>query len=274
MESRWLEPVSQFVDRIFRDVYLPSHDMTHHIRTWENAKKLLLETYSNPGSVGEDIVEALLFTTLFHDTGMTETKGKSHGTASRIIYESYINNFGYLPSKHNEICHTIELHDNKKDDIFHKIEKEGTPDILTLTGIADDLDALGTVGIYRYAEIYLHRNSNFRILGSSVISNVAIRYSRLLNAISALPGMASSVTKDYKIILDFYTHYNQDIDNTPNLVDAGDGQIGVIKLIREYIMNQKIHPSAFASHPVLQNADPFVRNFFNTLKNEYEPALT
>ena len=50
------------------------------------------------------------------------------------------------------------MHDDKEGPARTLAQAGEQTGILTVLSIADDLDAMGVIGIYRYIEIYLKRN--------------------------------------------------------------------------------------------------------------------
>ncbi|MDA3821696.1 MAG: HD domain-containing protein [Bacteroidales bacterium] len=245
-EEKWLEKSKQFVEKQFETVFLPSHDLIHHLRTWKHAKYILRELSELNSAINLSIVEATLLASIFHDTGMVHTRSPEHGLESKKIYQEFINKEGTeLPEYQNEILRAIEYHDNKEEFVYVAIEINAPPDILTIISISDDIDALGTIGIYRYVEIYLHRHTSMRSLGIKVLKNVSFRFNHLVKASYLLPSFVNHMKILYKEIINFFDHYNQQILIESEPETTFSGHIGIVNYIRQFCVEGKIKPEDF-----------------------------
>ena len=267
-EKKWLEKSIQFVSQQFNAVFLPSHDVTHHLRTWKNAKAILTELSELNNAVDYSIVEAVLLATMFHDTGMVVSRNPDHGSFSKKSYLEFIHQQGTeLPVLQNEILRAIELHDLKDQYVYIPFTYNNPPDILTVTSISDDLDALGVIGIYRYAEIYLHRRISHQSLGIQILKNVSVRFNHLIKASSLLPELVNQNNKQYHEIINFFDEYNQQILVEEELKNIFNRHLGVINYIRQFSVEGKISPDDFLD--VLNNftVGTFVLSYFKNLEN-------
>lgn len=145
--------LKQEVEHCFQSIWMPSHNLDHHIRVWYFAKELLI-AFENAGVMFEKrFVEGLLIATYFHDVGLTRTLSFEHGKESAAIAQEYMRENRLekvLPLE--PILEAIELHDDKE---YLKAGVDlNKPSIYTLLTVADDLDAFGALGLYRYFEIY------------------------------------------------------------------------------------------------------------------------
>ena len=89
-EDQWLEKLKLFLEDLYKNTFLPSHDHTHHLRTWRTAKDILLEISELNVFLSADFIQAVLLASLFHDTGIIETRGLMHGEKGKKIYLKYI----------------------------------------------------------------------------------------------------------------------------------------------------------------------------------------
>lgn len=270
-EDQWLEKLKLFLQDLFNKTFLPSHDYSHHLRTWKAAKNILLEIAEFNALLSPDFIEAVLLASLFHDTGITETKGFKHGEKGEKIYLKYIEeNCDKEPAMHLKIASVIEMHDQKTTNFFIPFHWDKTPDLLTLVSIADDMDALGTIGIYRYAEIYLHRNIPLKSLGMVLLDNVSTRYNNFSKASSLIPSLLKRTKPEYQEIISFYDNFNQQLLAVTDPLKEFSGHIGIVNYIRNFSVVGEIHPSDFL--PALENFEvsKYVMDYFTKLKEELE----
>jgi HD superfamily phosphodiesterase len=265
-EVKWLKKSKQFVKKQFSTVFLPSHNAIHHLRTWNHAKYLLRELSDINSTINYSTVEAVLLASMFHDTGMVHTRDPEHGLESIKIYQEFIKEEGSeLPEYQDEILRAIEYHDNKVDFIYHPFELNAPPDILTLISISDDLDALGTIGIYRYTEIYLHRHTSLRSLGIKVLENASYRFNHLAKASHVLPSFVNHVKTPYKEIINFFDNYNQQFLMESEPETTFSGHIGIVNYIRQFCVEGKINPEDFLDSLSYFQVGNSVLTFFKDL---------
>jgi len=147
-EKKYLTTLEVFFMEKWGDTKLWSHDLSHHKRVWNYAKELL--NYSD--EVDNQFIEKLLIACYLHDIGMVIERGEKHGIQSRRLCEEFLSRNEMNTSDFTDLLHVIEYHDNKNYQ-----DSSGQNILFTILTVADDLDALGYIGIYRYAEIYLLR---------------------------------------------------------------------------------------------------------------------
>ena len=182
-EERWLHPLLGHVESCFQPTFLPSHDHTHHLRVWKTGRQLLKEIAWIREDLDPGLVEGLLIASLFHDAGMHRSTGPDHGKWSRELCAEYFRNEPQPhPARWEEILDAIERHDLKTPEIYPELSSPAPPAILGLLSVADDLEAFGIIGIYRYIEIYLARRTPLSELG------IRSRGTRLLVDICKSPG--------------------------------------------------------------------------------------
>lgn len=266
-ENAWLERSLHFISEQFDNVFLPSHDLEHHLRTWEKAKFILREAETATGPVNYEVVEAILLATMFHDTGMVVTRNPEHGAFSREFYLDFLEQVEAEPSLNAAVVSTIELHDKKERYTFSMFSKGIQPDILTVTGMADDLDALGIIGIYRYVEIYLHRGMGLASLGDNILKNLSKRYGHSIRAASLLPAFIEKVEKEYMEIVSFFEKYNRQVAELTEPEKSTEGPVGVVNFIRKQSVEGTTRPELFHKVAAKFSKDKFVLNYFNDLKN-------
>ncbi|MBN2699297.1 MAG: HD domain-containing protein [Bacteroidales bacterium] len=273
-EEQWLDLLEKQAQNAFSGTFLPSHDVSHHRRVWDYSKMLLEEISSGNDLIDRDLVEGLLISSFFHDLGMTENKTADHGRVSRQHCEYF---FGAervpRPVNHEEILHAVEYHDQKNNGPGMPIPLLEKPPLLTLLSIADDLDALGITGIYRYAEIYLHRGIGIKKIGICVLENVTTRFHHFEESCIHYPEIVESQRKRYAEIVNFYDQYNQQLVSEPEPGAEKTGPVGIINYIRQLSVDQSVHPFDYIRSIKDPRMTKFVRDFFISLKHELKASL-
>ena len=257
------------VKEAFSNYFLPSHDASHHKRVWMYGKEILASLSKINQFIDKALIEGLLISVFFHDQGMSLTRKKDHGKISRQLCEKFFDDRKLeKPDNFNQILNAIEAHDIKTKGYYATIRLDETPELLTLLSIADDLDALGTIGIYRYAEIFLHRGMDIRKIGSKVMEDVSTRFNNFSKACNLCPDLINSFKSRYTEIISFYDKYNQQLvaDSIP--VKEITGHIGIINYIKNFSVAGKIHPRDYTNSLLDFEPTKFVTDFF--IKLEYE----
>jgi hypothetical protein len=244
-EDRWQAPLYNHCRKLFSGIFLPSHDHVHHARVWSHARSLLLSIDSAGMTVPEELPEQLLISCFFHDVGLIRTPGEQHGKESRRLceeYFSYPGSGGLLPDKASigTILEAIEHHDDKT---LKSTPDNGTaqgpgyaPDLLTLLSTADDLDAFGLMGIYRYAEIYLMRGIKAEQLPRRVSSNVSDRFENIRSSFGQLEEFMKTHEPRFRQVHDFYLRLGQAYASTGER-DSWEPEL--IGIFRESIMRKE-----------------------------------
>lgn len=212
-ETRWYEPLYRHCAGLFSGRFLPSHDHLHHARVWSHTRSLYLELCRAGINFPEHTADSLLVAVFFHDTGLVRTSAEQHGRESRLLCEEYFRDTG-LPDSLKEswagILHAIEHHDDKSPKPETLARGMGSvPDLLLLLSAADDLDAFGRIGIYRYAEIYLMRDPEPELLPGRVAENVRNRYHNLRSAFAGLENFLNDQEGRYLQVYEFYLRLAQ-----------------------------------------------------------------
>lgn len=262
-EQTWLDKLYAYAERLSRKVVLPSHDHTHHLRVWNLCKSLLLEISSFNSKMDQSLVEGVLVAAFFHDLGMFSSIREDHGRLSREICELWFRENGQdLPEKYSEILSAIEFHDRKKEKIYESFLPDKVPEILGILSVADDLEALGIIGIYRYAEIYLMRDIPLEELGKRILDNVKSRFKKIEAGCRLCPELLAEYRNQYEDLHDFYTDFNQQLKNTSSAYQESSGPLGVINYIRKHGLDTG----------GLGTAGDSLNAFFTKLEHELELA--
>lgn len=272
-EKSWLDELYTHAKQQFSGTFLPSHDHTHHLRVWNICKALLRsDTMSKEGS-DASLVEGTLIAAFFHDLGMVRSTGEEHGALGREHCEDYFRERNRpLPERYPEILDAIELHDRKTGD-----SRAGHPpvrwrDIPGILSLADDLEAMGIIGVYRYTEIYLKRDRDLQTLGNRILKNAFERFQSITEGGSHYTGVLESYRNQYLYLLSFFDQYNQQlmVERQPDAVIHG--HLGVVNLIRDFSLNGAIAPGRFHENAKAMDTGNYVLEFFTKLAYELEKA--
>jgi len=270
-EQTWLNPLYSNAESLFSGVFLHSHNHSHHLRVWKLCKSLLLEISRTNSCMDQSLVEGLLIAAFFHDLGMVYSTREDHGKLGGNLCKKWFreNEIAH-PHRFEEILEAIEQHDIKEKGSYSRINRSDRPRILSLLSMADDLEAFGTIGIYRYAEIYLMRNISLAQLGDRILANAESRFQNLQDNCSLFPSIIENHLADYTLLKDFYLCYKLQLQGEAHPEKVFVGHLGVINYIRALGMEEGISPHNFPGY--VENEDALVNTYFRTLKNELEKA--
>lgn len=267
-EENWLGALYNYARELYQTTYLPSHDHKHHYRVWNISKQLLREIATLNSSLTQARVEGVLIAALFHDLGMAQSTREDHGSLGRELCVSWFSESGRTPpSGFEQILEAIEMHDLKEARFYSGAES--SPGILNILSVADDLEAMGVIGIYRYAEIYLLRGIAMEDLGTRILENAE---HRILNLTSSAfcPGIIAQYTKQFDELTFFYQQYKRQVLGVEQAEMVWEGQLGVINYIRSQVITQNIRPEDLSRKSVEEGKETMIKEFFSKLKNELE----
>ena len=212
-EEKWLKFLYQAIKSEFIKHPLPSHDHTHHFRVWFFAKELLRALSDGGYAIDRSLIEKSIISAFFHDAGMTITLKPSHGIESRLICERYLHEMeGLNLSYIDEILDAIELHDDKR-----YTQKLQGINAYTILAVADDLDAYGAIGVYRYYEIYLLRGMKKEEIPLKAIDNIEKRFSFMERIFGSLQDLIKKHESRKQVTIDYF---NQFIEKDPTVDTA------------------------------------------------------
>ena len=210
LEKKWLKILFNEIKNEFLSHPLPSHDHTHHLRVWFFARDLLAALSAAGCDIDKNLVEKAMISVFFHDAGMTVTRKSSHGAESRLICEKYFHQKDNIEMSFlSEILDAIEMHDDKL-----YAEKMQGINTCTILAVADDLDAYGAIGVYRYYEIYLLRGMRQEEIPSNAIDNIEKRFSFMEKVF----GFLNAFMKEHEARKQLTIHYFRQFRNkdSPN----------------------------------------------------------
>jgi HD superfamily phosphodiesterase len=143
-ESIFKIKLELYFSLIFRDITLPSHDLNHHRRVWNNAKELVQSLNNHGIEIGNEIPVKLIIGCYLHDSGMAVDRGIRHGYHGMLFCRKFLEDNHLNISNYNDLLTAVENHDGKEYNGNNKPD-----DLFTVLSVSDDLDAFGITGIYR-----------------------------------------------------------------------------------------------------------------------------
>lgn len=263
IEDKWLDSLTDACKKQFAVTHLPSHDQSHHIRVWKYTKLLLHHAVKHSLPVDETDVERLIIAVFFHDQGMSQTIAKEHGKISRQLCKTYLGKSAITPPPFTEkVLEAVEYHDKKEYTTVKKF------DILNFLNLADDLDALGIIGAYRYAEIYLLRKIKPQELPENVLINMTGRFQHFAKMFGNDRSFVKSQTQRFLSAHNFFKDLAFQMKQVECSPYFNLGPIGVINYIRNEIIGNQQSLEKTCDYVLSQNQDFYCLHFFERLKKE------
>lgn len=261
-ELRYKQVLEDFFVSVYDEKSLLSHGIDHHRRVWNYARELLstrliiskLRLACDPSK--------LIIACYLHDIGMSVEPGPNHGIQSRELCLQFLNKYNLHEKDYEDVLDTIRNHDNKD-----YTSKRGSNDLLKLLSVADDLDAFGFAGIYRYSEIYLMRGINPNQLGNLILENAGCRFKNFEDIYGAQNFYVQFHRKRYEILKNFFVQYNKQAETYNFLINEPEGYCGVIQLFILLIRNSMTLEEFFTAAGIYQ-ADSIIGPFMNRLRSE------
>jgi HD superfamily phosphodiesterase len=260
-EARYRFILEEFFNRIFAQSFLPSHGIDHHRRVWLYAKELLSNLQNQGFYFDQSFSDKLIIACYLHDSGMSVESGFNHGAEGRKICERFLSENNLPVTELTELLQAIEIHDNKEYKSINKPE-----DLLTILSVADDLDAFGFIGIYRYLEIYIKRNKPLNKIGILIKDNCENRYQNFIVTYRFYNELIERHSGRFEILASFFNSYNQQAlyYKFDNLLIAG--HCGIAEIISAMMQDNESYNLEFSRGAKFP--DPIIQWFFNELNVE------
>jgi len=252
--------------KVFGNTNLPSHDAQHHLRVWLHCRGLLIELHKLDATISEELIENTLIACFFHDSGLTVDIGEVHGKhGGQICRDYYLNHPEYQIKGLDAIVQAIEFHDDKstKSATVNSLQDMTCLDRLVST--ADDLDALGIIGIFRYIEIYLKRGVSDKELSKKIIQNLRSRFTSFTNAYSSLQKFTDKQRVRYLEAINFFTELDYQIAQG---TDNPDSQFAVFKTLKEQLVEKNHSINQTLEYALKHATASYPAWFFNAVRNE------
>lgn len=268
IEKEWLKPLYLHVDGLFSGTNLPSHDADHHLRVWVHCRELMLELEKAGVPIDEETIKQSLIACFFHDTGLLKDLGENHGAESKILCRLYlVDHPEFAVNNLETLLHAIEKHDDKSE---KNIEANNIEEVKTthrLITTADDLDAFGYIGVFRYLEIYIKRNVDTYQIPSKIISNLKGRFNNFWQSYSFLQQYAQLQKIRYSQTLGFFANLDAQLSAKNQLPN---GYVEVYNILFGFVANRQSDLTPLISEILETSTSDFVLTFFKRLKYENE----
>jgi len=233
-ELEFKQILEDFFVSVYNDESLPSHGIAHHRRVWNYARELLICIDQQDFITDPFLPENLIIASYLHDIGMSVDPGIKHGHHSKDLCRKFLKSNNLDESNYSDLLSAIENHDNKDYNIT-----SGKFDLLTILSVADDMDAFGFVGIYRYTEIYLTRGVSLEELGHLIIKNATQRFNNFINVFGTIDSVVLKQKERYNTLKVFFDSYNLQVKCYNFNTKEPSGYCGVIEMLSKMIIERK-----------------------------------
>ncbi len=260
VENKWLIVLYNFCKKQFNN-RLISHNHTHHLRVWKTACSIIKQIPSQY-SLDKTEIEQLIFAVFFHDMGMKDTINPRHGKYSRNYCHEYLHTHtGFDSVTKNTILDAVEYHDDKSYS-----QSNETNTLLSILNIADDSDAFGAIGVYRYCEIWMLREQAVKIMPDTILPNLQRRFEHLKTSPFLTNLFIKKQEKRFLFTQHFFLSLKEQI-SLPGAVYKMTGPLGIIGFFNDYIIEKNIE---FNDIPRVVHAilDDYSKQYFEQLDQE------
>ncbi len=259
-ENKYKQILEQYFIKIWGKTILISHGIDHHRRVWHYAKELLDDVTLNGLKISQVTPEKLLIACYLHDLGMSTDPGIRHGKLGREFCLQFLEENELSIPDNYEILDAIENHDNKEN-----VDSSGEDSILSLLSVADDLDAFGYIGIYRYSEIYLTRGIQPQRAGFMIRENATGRFLNFISLFGSNPELVKKHRQRYLVLDRFFSNFNKE-SGSYVFNDNPAGHCGVMEIVSAMVTDN------IPLETILSGREKFSKDFviFNFLQGLYE----
>jgi hypothetical protein len=264
-ELRFRQILEDFFISVYNEKNLFSHGIDHHRRVWNYAKELLTTRLIHSKLRPACDPSKLIIACYLHDIGMSIEPGPRHGLYSRKLCLRFLNKYNLPEHEYEDVLETIGNHDNKQYNSGRK-----NKDLLRVLSVADDLDAFGFTGIYRYSEIYLARGINPGQLGHLVLENAERRFKNFEDIYGDQNFYVRFHRNRYQILTDFFMKYNKQAGSYNFITGTPEGYCGVIQLFM-HMVKDKITIRDLFNEAIIYQDDIVMGTFFIRLNTELFP---
>ena len=261
-ELKFKQILEDFFSSVYTKKYLSSHGIDHHRRVWRYAKEISSELIDNNLIDKSFSQNKLIIACYLHDIGMSVNTGTQHGIHSMDICIRFLKQNNLAISDYNEVLMAIENHDNKE----YKLSS-GKHDLNSILSIADDLDAFGFTGIFRYVEIYLTRGVNPEALGHLIPDNARKRFFNFKSTFGFSDDLVLKHRRRFDVLEEFFIEYNRQAATYKFGGSHPSGYCGVVDIF-QYLLNSKKELKDIYPKPEKYRSDPVIRWFFDELISE------
>jgi HD superfamily phosphodiesterase len=262
-ENQYKQILEEYFVSVYNENVLPSHGLDHHRRVWSYAKEILSLLPSEDERF-TGLAPKLIVACYLHDIGMSVDQGERHGKQSRIFCSRFLTLNKLAESRWEDVLEAIENHDKKDYE-----DDNAENDLLTILSVADDLDAFGYIGIYRYLEIYLLRRTDPKKIGYLIRENAETRFENFEETFGSLRPLVKKHQHRFNIIDSFFGKYNEQLVSYHFGTARPNGYCGILELILNMIINNQSLAQLFAEMNLYKN-DTIITSYLEGLKSEIE----
>ena len=261
-EKQFKQILEDFFISVFNENSLSSHGIDYHRRVWNYSKELLkLFPLKNPAQISQLPAE-LIIASYLHDIGMSVDPGIRHGKHSKNLFIQFMTNNNLKQNDYRDVLDAIENHDNK--DYAHNASMN---ELLVILTVADDLDAFGFTGIFRYSEIYLTRGIEPGKIGYLIGENAKKRFDNFVKIFGADSEIVQKHIRRYNILDNFFSKYNEQLPSYHFGTLHPSGYCGVVEVIL-FMMKNNLLLKDFFYDPAKFTSNKVILWFFVELEKE------
>lgn len=266
VEQKQLNTLYKYISNVFANTNLPSHDAQHHLRVWLHCRGLIIELHKAGVKIPKNLIENAIVACFFHDSGLTIDIGEMHGKLGGQICRDYYNQYPNIIVKDiDAVVQAIEFHDDKSVKSGVVTKPEDMVCLNRLVSTADDLDAIGIIGVFRYTEIYLKRGIPDNELPKKIIKNLKNRFTSFTNAYSSLHRFTDKQRLRYLETANFFT----ELDSLMTLgTNNPDGQLAVFNILKEQLVEKENTIDETINYAMSKITASYPLQFFNKLRSE------
>jgi HD superfamily phosphodiesterase len=261
-EKEFKQILEEFFIAVYTEESLTSHGIDHHRRVWNYSKELLNSIQSENTPDMLRLPAELIIACYMHDIGMSVDPGEKHGKQSREICSQFLKENNLSENDFIAALEAIEYHDNK-----NYSSNNFTNRLLMILSVADDLDAFGCIGIFRYSEIYLTREIGFAKIGFMIRENAQKRYNNFIKTFGSIDELVVKHWERYYLLDMFFTKYNEQLPSYHFGTNQPSGFCGVVEIIG-IIMKNNLRMEDFYTEPRKHTSDLLILWFLVELEKE------
>jgi len=262
-EQKYIGKLEEYLKELFSGVFLPSHGIEHHKRVWKYAKELYIadnKVFTVPAN--ERAVEKLIIACYLHDAGMYADRSERHGVVSRKLCEEFLKSNNLPMKEFDDILDAVETH-TEKDNLPSGEQNR----LKIILNIADDLDAFGYTGIYRYIEIYTERGIALNDMGIRILKNVKIRFNNF-SLWYRKSSIYSHHSARYRQVKNFCVHYIKESESYIFGTETPGSYCGVAELIGELTRRKLPLSEVWTLSGGIAEKDPVINFYFRKFEKE------
>ncbi len=260
-EKQYKQILEEYFISVYNERSLPSHGIDHHRRVWKYSRELLKFVPVKNKKQLSILTSELIIASYMHDIGMSVDPGIKHGKYSKDLCARFLAINNLRINDYLNVLEAVENHDNKE-----YIENSSRNNLLTILSVSDDLDAFGFIGIYRYIEIYLIRETDQNNLGLLITTNAGKRFGHFVKTVGKSKNLIEKHKQRYLILDNFFNKYTEQLPSYQFGTLKSSGYCGVIELFGNMINNKMELIELINSEK--HNNDPIINWFFSELANE------